>query len=281
MIQTGRRKVCLVGSAASVFILGGILVLAQDGLKPMGVSVLGPAPKGQPFGVGGPPSQSPGKLRTKVFRLAVCDPEEVRQILEGLLDDSATVSTTMPGVPGGPAGGGPLGVGTAPGALPGVPPGTPGVPGSGGVGFPGGGFGGGLGGGLGGFGGGFVAPPPWRVTIDARTRAMVVRGTERDLQIANDLVAIVEAPADKPLPAVKSLRAFRLQHAKADELQTVLEELELETRVVSAPAAKLLIASGSEEVLRELADIVKELDVEVKKSDKPTEPRKLLGGMDP
>jgi hypothetical protein len=214
-----------------------------------------------------------------VFRLAVCDPEEVRQILEGLLDDSATVTAPMPGLPGGPPGGsGPLGVGTAPGALPGVPPGTPGAPGAG---FPGG-FGGGLGGGLGGFGGGLAGIiPPWRVTIDARTHALVVRGTERDLQIANDLVAIVEAPADKPLPAVKSLRAFRLQHAKADELQTVLEELELETRVVSAPAARLLIASGSEEILRELADIVKELDVEVKKGDKPTEPRKLLGGVDP
>jgi hypothetical protein len=263
-------RAALLGVAA---VAVGCIACAQEApVSPRPLSVLGgagqpgtlqPAIPGAPD-AGGGGFVAPAKvLKTRVFRLKACDPDDVRQILEGLLEEPAEM-----GAAGGPVfgGGGGL-VGAAPGF---------GAPGAGAVGGPGfGGFGGGAG-----IGGGFAglagATQTWRVATHANTRALVVRGSERDLQIASDLVTVLETPDDKPLPEVKSLRAFRLKHADADELVSVVQELEIQARIVAAPLARLLIARGAAETLGEVAELVKELDVEVKKDGKPAEPKMLL-----
>jgi hypothetical protein len=127
----------------------------------------------------------------RVFRLKHAKPEEVRQILESLLEGSS--------LPAGPPGmGGPMmpGSGGRPG-MPGGPRGPMG-PGMGMPGMPGGpGFPGAAGG-----------EPGWRVTVDERTRSLIVRGARHDLQLAADLVAVLDRAGGKAVPKVRNLHAF-------------------------------------------------------------------------
>jgi type II secretory pathway component GspD/PulD (secretin) len=201
-----------------------------------------------PAGKDGKPEAKP--LKTSVYRLKHSDPEEVRQVLESLLE--------VPEVPDVP-----------------LPPGGPGAVGGGGVGGNFGivGGGGGALGAVGGFGGMGVLPR-WRLAVDARTQALIVRGAEEDLRIASDLVAVLDQPAGKAPPAVKSLRAFPLAHADADELAQVLGELNLPARTVPVSTKKLLIATGPEEALKEVGEVIKELDVAVKSEDPKPEDTK-------
>lgn len=177
------------------------------------------------------------KLSTRVFRFNVCDPSEVAQALESLLKKEEIEELAI----------------------------TPG-----------------LGGAFGGIGGGFGGMRAdsdeitFRLIADIRTRSLVVRSSETDLQIAADLVALLETPAGKPLPKVKRLAAFQLKHAVADELEPVIRHLAFRVRLVALPLAKLLVAQGLEEDLNSLGDVVKELDVPTREQLKPEEQKKLF-----
>ncbi len=195
-------------------------------------------------------------MRIRVFRLSHRDPEEVQQILQGLLEVASAHpgAMGMVGLPGGPGGmvGGVGGRGGMMGAM-----------GPGGM-MPGGGVP--MGGGFAGFGSG---PGSWRLAVDQRTRSLIVRGTERDLQTVADLVAVLDLPAGKPIPKVKNLRAYQLRHANAEELTQVLQLLELDVRIVPLPKANLLILAGAEEAMKEIGSVIEELDVEQKAPAKP------------
>lgn len=187
-------------------------------------------------------------LRTRVFRLSLSDPVEVKQVLEPLLEPPPSPGEWVRDfgfVPPGP-----------------VPSGAPAILASVVR--------------VGGPGCDLHVRFSGYVAADARTRSLVVRGTEKELQIAADLVAVLEMPDDKPLPQFKSLRAFSLKHADADELADVLYQLEPEVQIAALPEAKLLIVVGSEEAMKDLGDAIKELDVPTKESPKPEKQRKLL-----
>ena len=102
-----------------------------------------------------------------------------------------------------------------------------------------------------------------RALADPRTRSIIVRGTEKDQQLAADLVAILDTPEGKPLPAAKALKAFRLQHLDANDLVNMLQLLDprMEYRLAPVGSQKLLLATGTEEQMKELADAVKKLDI--------------------
>jgi type II secretory pathway component GspD/PulD (secretin) len=142
----------------------------------------------------------------------------------------------------------------------------------GGAGGPGGGAPGGPG--RGGFGGNAFDPADEvpimnstgivaRGLADPRTRSLIVRGTQKDQQLAADLVAVLDTPEDKTLPAVKAIRAFRLQHLDADDLVAMLHQLDPNMGYRLAPIArmKLLLATGSDAQMKELTDAVKKLDI--------------------
>jgi hypothetical protein len=142
----------------------------------------------------------------------------------------------------------------------------------------GGGFGvgGGQPHGLGVGGGGFgfagspmpAAPTPtWRLAIDERTRSLIFRGTAEDLQTVGEIVALAELPADKPLPALQHVRAFRLKHADPAELIDKLNQLEIGVRLAAFEGSKIIIALGSESAKIEIADLVKALDIEAKRNE--------------
>jgi type II secretory pathway component GspD/PulD (secretin) len=108
----------------------------------------------------------------------------------------------------------------------------------------------------------------WRLSIDARTRSLIVKVTEQDLQIAADLVAVLDLGKDKAIPKVKSLRALKLKHAMAKEISSVLEGLDLEAKIVPVEKSNLLIVTGTEEIMKEIEGVVDALDVEVKDEPK-------------
>ena len=96
------------------------------------------------------------------------------------------------------------------------------------------------------------------------------------MQLAADLFAVLETPAGNPPPRVKSLQAFALRHTNADELHGVVTQLDLGVRIVALAGAKLLIAAGPEDTLKELAELVQALDVPAVKPPKPKEQKKLF-----
>src|SRR5207244_8659125 len=171
-----------------------------------------------------------------------------------LLDLPAEISAVggpgMMGAAGGPRGGGA-----------GMMPGGPGAGDKGGMGPAG--FGGGmgaLGGGPGGAGG---APlnATWRMAVDSRTNALIIRGADKDLQMAADLVAVLDVPADQPMPNVKNVTAFKLKFAPASEAAAILQELELGAQIVPDERTNSIIIAGPEAGRKEIGELIGALDV--------------------
>ncbi len=177
---------------------------------------------------------TPGKaepkpvLQVKVFRLTKVEPDAVAAALENLLGPADDVK--MEPMPGG---------GTTP-----PPMGMFGIGG--------------------GFGGMPVGPPLWRLTVNERAKAIVLRGSAKHLAIAADVVAVLDRAPNTPLPKTTTLQAFELKHATAEDLTAVIEALEFEEVTFSAAAAKLLLVIAPPADQKLIADLVKELDVEGK-----------------
>jgi hypothetical protein len=247
--------------------------LAQGGLPPGKGAPKGPLPAVEP--------PSPKKAtHTRVFTPKHTDPAEVLQAIDMLLEGVANLEPVLdspapPGIPG-------VGPGFTPGG-PGKPfgPGAPGGPGGPGPvpgGFPGAGLLGGIG--LGGMMGGVAGPPhAARLAMDKRTGSIIVRGPEKELQIASDLFKLLDNPPDKPLPEFKSLRAFPLKFTRASNVANLAGELEFGVAVLALDEAKLLVAVGPPDAIRELAELVTALDAPVEKGP-DTEKRKKLFSSD-
>jgi len=109
-----------------------------------------------------------------------------------------------------------------------------------------------------------------RAFLDLRTRSLVARGTAAELRLVADLVAALDDPPDKPLPAAKGLRAFRARHLEAEEMLEQLRELGADgaCRIVALPGRKLLLAVGPEDALKHLEAVAKELDVPADEPEK-------------
>jgi type II secretory pathway component GspD/PulD (secretin) len=111
------------------------------------------------------------------------------------------------------------------------------------------------------------AEPGWRVTVDERTRSLIVRGTRHDLQVAADVVAVLDGAGGKAVPKVSNLHAFKLKYAQAPRLAQILDELGVKARVVPLHQTNILIVTGPAEAVKEVRDLVQELDVEAKDVD--------------
>jgi beta-lactamase regulating signal transducer with metallopeptidase domain len=185
----------------------------------------------------------------RVFRLKHVKPEEVQQALENLLGGSSGAATgggamMMGMMRAGMAGGnaprmaGPGGGMTQPGG---------GMPGMGGMPGPQAGAG---------------QAPDWRLTIDERTRSIIMRGSRKDLQRAADLIAVLDLPGGKPIPKVKNLRAFKLKFASAEKIAEILDQLGTEARILPFGQTNRLIVAGADAAIQEVAELIEELDVE-------------------
>jgi hypothetical protein len=255
--RSSLRGASAIPAAGAILLLSFAVALAQN--TPSKAKADG---KDQPSK---PPETRKGdgsRVRLKVFRLSHSDPEQVSGVLHSLLPEESEAMAAGPGaLIGGPPGG--LGIG---GGMLGFGGGA-----LGGAGI-GGGRPGGLGGGQGALGGG-VGGPTWRLAADPRTKSLIIRGSEKEVDIAADLVAVLDLPADKPLPKVKNLRAYKLKHASAQDLNAVLNSL-LDARMVPVEKGNILIVAGSEDVMKDIDGVVEALDIEVQQPKEPPKPNK-------
>jgi type II secretory pathway component GspD/PulD (secretin) len=101
--------------------------------------------------------------------------------------------------------------------------------------------------------------------VDRRTNALIVRGSPHVLQVTGDLVAVLDTPPGSPLPPVKSLRGLRLKSAGSREVADILRHLNIpNARVVALEKSNLLIVMAPDADLKEIGELVKDLDVEAK-----------------
>lgn len=229
---------------SGLFLTGVSLALTAGALAQAPVSP--PPQSGKEAAKKEPPP--PPKLDTKVFRLQHCDPEEIRNVLEQLLEEEVT---PLPG-------GGEL------------------MPAPGGLGMMGGGFG--MIGGFGMLGGPPPGAIPWRLSINTRSGTVIVRGRAQDLQVASDVVAVLDLPEGKAPPKVKTVQALVLKHAEPGELAEIVRNLELPVRVVPLEEAKMVVGAGSEDALRELNNLIQQLDLPERKLDEKKLKRLGVGG---
>jgi len=197
--------------------------------------------------------------RIKVFRLRHRRPEEIQPLLEGLLVDTAweaglPIGARLPG-PGGNPGRGYATSGSsrpAPGPVGGAADAGSRI--------------------SQGFG--------WRIVVDQRTRSLIVRADDRNLQTAADLVAVLDVAPGNPIPRVKSLRALKLRHAHVEPLAEVLQQLGTQARIVADAPTNTLIIAGPDSDTRDISDVINALDVEVKNPDESKPDKRLERGLD-
>jgi type II secretory pathway component GspD/PulD (secretin) len=111
--------------------------------------------------------------------------------------------------------------------------------------------------------------PPCYFAIDERTRSLIVRGTEKDLQAVAEFVAILDLPPNKPLPQLKNLHAFKLRFASPENVCEVLRTLSIDVFVGKIPKSTVLLVHGPEAAVKEATEIIEALDAEVIKPPAP------------
>jgi type II secretory pathway component GspD/PulD (secretin) len=107
-------------------------------------------------------------------------------------------------------------------------------------------------------------PPTCYFAIDGRTRSLIVRGTEKDLQAVADFVAILDLPDDKPIPKLKNVHAFKLRFAKPSVVIEVLRTLNVDVLVAQIPKSNIILVNGQEPAIKEATEIIEALDADVK-----------------
>jgi hypothetical protein len=105
---------------------------------------------------------------------------------------------------------------------------------------------------------------PCYFAIDQRTRSLIVRGTEKDLQAVADFVAILDLPDDKPIPKLKNVHAFKLRFARPSDVNDVLKQLNIDVLVAQIPKSNILLVNGPDSAIKEATEIIETLDAEVK-----------------
>jgi type II secretory pathway component GspD/PulD (secretin) len=214
---------------------------------------------------GQPQQAAPAPQRIKIFRITHRQPGEILEILRGL---TPVFEGGAQGVPVSYAAFLSEGLNARPGMNPGGPGSGPGAnmasmmakmgrrTGSGGMAAKMGGPG---------VSSATEAPPsPCYFAVDGRTRSLIVRGTEKDLQAVADFVAILDLPDDKAIPKLKNVHAFKLRFAKPSVVIEVLKTLNIDVLVAQIPKSTILLLNGPDSAIKDATEIIEALDAEVK-----------------
>ena len=204
-----------------------------------------------------PPAPAPQRI--KIFRLKHRQPAEILEILGGL---TPVFEGGAQGVPVAFTAFLPEGLNVKPGMNPGGGPGAAADMASMMAKMGGKMGGGGMGAMMGGPGGSL--PPRCYFAIDQRTRSLIVRGTEKDLQAVADFVAILDLPDDKPIPKLKNVHAFKLRFAKPGDVINVLKALNIDVLVAQIPKSSIILVNGPDSAIKEATEIIEALDADVK-----------------
>jgi type II secretory pathway component GspD/PulD (secretin) len=101
-----------------------------------------------------------------------------------------------------------------------------------------------------------------RIATDTRSRTIFVRGTDRELKLASEVVSVLEGPSATPGSDNKDFSVIRLHHAKVDEASQVLSTLGLNSAALVLKKANALVVVPSAEVsVADVREVVERLDV--------------------
>jgi type II secretory pathway component GspD/PulD (secretin) len=70
------------------------------------------------------------------------------------------------------------------------------------------------------------------VAVNERTKTLFVRGTEKQLEIIENLIQVLDIAPGQDLPKADGLNVVRLRHAKVDQVFQVLAGLGLQQHVI-------------------------------------------------
>ncbi len=116
----------------------------------------------------------------------------------------------------------------------------------------------------------------YRLTVDERTQSIVMRGLSLQLQWAASLIAVLDPPDGKPMPKLKNLQVFKLKYARADTMGHILKELDIDgIRILSLMQTNRLLISGPDAAIKEVAELIEQLDVESKDGARASPPAGL------
>jgi type II secretory pathway component GspD/PulD (secretin) len=106
-----------------------------------------------------------------------------------------------------------------------------------------------------------------RFSVDRRTGTLFVSGTEKELELVQDFVRIMDAGPDET-PEVNGLQVIRLRHAKVAEVTQILAELGLQGRVLPLTRTNTLILAKEGAGAQDVRSVVEKVDVEKKPNGK-------------
>ena len=88
-----------------------------------------------------------------------------------------------------------------------------------------------------------IAPP--RVAVEPRTRTMFMRGSEKALDLASEVVEALDAEPGKEAPKLKDLAVFQVRGGTIDEVVQVLTALDLTSHIfVLKKSSTLIVPQG-------------------------------------
>jgi hypothetical protein len=99
-----------------------------------------------------------------------------------------------------------------------------------------------------------------RLAVDGRTRTLFARGLPDHLDSLAAIVAVLDAPADKPLPESKGFRVIRLKNGKVNEVLQILNGLGSPTQAVALPKLNALIVPDGDASAKDIEVIIGKLD---------------------
>jgi len=116
---------------------------------------------------------------------------------------------------------------------------------------------------------GSLSGPYW--VVDERTRTLVVRGQDAEIEKIAGLIEVLEAEPGKSPSTNNALHVVRLKHAKVDEAVQALNGLHLNHQVVALPKSNLLIVPATSANVKEIDEVIEALDIEgaVQPKEKP------------
>ena len=101
-----------------------------------------------------------------------------------------------------------------------------------------------------------------RIVADARTRSLIMRGSEEAVERAAKLIAAFDVPpGEEPDPEIEGMRAFRVRHVEPNHVIGVLQQLGIQAPALVVPETKVLLVPEWFPEIDSVGEVIKALDM--------------------
>jgi hypothetical protein len=107
-----------------------------------------------------------------------------------------------------------------------------------------------------------------RVVVNPRSHALFVRGTDKELELVEDLIKVLDIEPGQEIPSSSGYTIVRLKHAKIDDVLQVLNGLGLQGQVIPLTRMNALILPKAERQANDVRMVIENVDIEGKPKPK-------------